>query len=61
MEHLTAWQISEFTLGNLDEDELEEVYRHFDECGECVSWLAGVSGASTNQRAARGVDYPLRE
>ena len=25
----------------MDEDELEEVYRHFDECGECVSWLAG--------------------
>ena len=23
------------------EDELEEAYRHFDECGECVSWLAG--------------------
>ena len=40
-EHLAAWQIAEFTLGCLDEDELEEVYRHFDECGECVSWLAG--------------------
>jgi len=42
MEHLTAWQISEFTLGNLDEDELDAAYRHFDECDECVGWLAGV-------------------
>ena len=42
-EHLTAWQIAEFILGDLDEDELEEVYRHFDECGECVGWLAGVN------------------
>ena len=41
-EHLAAWQIAEFILGGLDEDELEAVYRHFDECGECVSWLAGV-------------------
>jgi len=40
--HLAAWQIAEFILGGLDEDELEEVYRHFDECGECVRWLAGV-------------------
>jgi len=28
--NLTAWQIAEFILGGLDEDELEEVYRHFD-------------------------------
>ncbi len=41
-EHLAAWQIAEFILGGLDEDELEEVYRHLDECGECVGWLAGV-------------------
>ena len=41
-EHLAEWQIAEFILGDLDEDELVEVYRHFDECGECVSWLAGV-------------------
>ena len=41
-EHRAAWQISEFILGGLDEDELEKVYRHFDDCGECVSWLAGV-------------------
>ena len=41
-EHLAAWQIEEFISGCLDEDELEEVYLHFDECGECVSWLAGV-------------------
>jgi len=41
-EHLTAGQIAEFTLGCLDEDEIEGVYRHFDECGEGVSWLAGV-------------------
>ena len=39
-EHLAAWQIAEFTLGGLDDDELEEVHPHFDECGECVSWLA---------------------
>ena len=39
--HLESWQIAEFILGGLD-DELEEVYRHLDECGECVSWLAGV-------------------
>ena len=42
-EHLAAWQIAEFILGGLNADELEEVYRHFDECGECVSWLAGVT------------------
>ena len=41
-EHLAAWQISEFTLGRLDDDEFEAVYRHFGECGECVGWLAGV-------------------
>ncbi len=41
-EHLTAGQIAEFILGRLDEGELKAVYRHFDECGECVSWLAGV-------------------
>ena len=38
-EHLAAWQIAEFIVGGLDED--EEVYRHFDECGECVGcWRA---------------------
>ena len=42
MEHLAAWQIAEFILGCLDEDELEEVYRHVDECADCVEWLAGV-------------------
>ena len=41
-ERLAVWQIAEFILGGLDEDELEEVYRHVDECGECVIWLAGV-------------------
>ena len=41
-EHLAAWQIAEFILGGLDEDEIEAVYRHFDECDECVSWLASV-------------------
>jgi len=41
-EHLTAGQIAEFILGGLDDNELEAVYRHFDECPECVSWLAGV-------------------
>ena len=40
--HLAAWQVAEFTLGCLDEDKLKEVYRHFDACGECVGWLAGV-------------------
>ena len=39
-EHLAAWQIADFTLGYLDEDELESLYRHFDECGDCVGWLA---------------------
>ena len=32
-EHLASWQIAEFILGGLDEDELEEVYRHLDDCG----------------------------
>lgn len=41
-EHLEAWQIAEHFLGGLDEDKLEEVYRHLDECGDCVGWLAGV-------------------
>ena len=27
-EHLVAWEIAEFILGGLDEDEIEEVYRH---------------------------------
>jgi len=38
--HLAARQIAAFILGGLDEDELEDVCRHFDECGECVGWLA---------------------
>ena len=41
-EHLAAWQIAEFILGGLDDNELKAVYRHFDDCGDCVSWLAGV-------------------
>ncbi len=41
-EHLAARQISEFILGGLDEDELEQVYRHVDVCVDCVGWLAGV-------------------
>ncbi len=41
-EHLTAGQISEFILGCLDEAELKAVYRHFDECVDCVEWLACV-------------------
>ena len=41
-EHLAAWQLAEFISGGLDDDEPEEVYRHVDVCGECVSWLAGV-------------------
>ena len=41
-EHLTAGQIAEFIVGGLDEDELDAAYRHFDECDECVGWLAGV-------------------
>jgi len=28
--HLATWQISEFTPGHLDKDDLEEVYRHVD-------------------------------
>ncbi len=43
-EHVAAWQIVDFILGGLDQDELEEVYRHFDECGECVSWLGAGRG-----------------
>ena len=39
-EHLASWQIAEFILGGLDEDEIEGVYRHFDECAEGVSWLS---------------------
>ena len=38
-EHLAA-QIAEFILGGLGKDELEEVCRHFDECWDCVGWLA---------------------
>ena len=53
MEHLAAWQIAEFIVGGLDEDELEEVYRHLDRCGECVSWLAGVIRL-TSESGARG-------
>ena len=41
-EQLAARQIAEFILGGLDGDELGAVYRHFDECGECVGCLAGV-------------------
>ena len=41
-EHLTAEQIAEFILGRLHDDELKAVYRHFDECVDCVEWLAGV-------------------
>ena len=41
-EHLAASQIAEFTLGGLDEGELKAVYGHFDECVDCVEWLAGV-------------------
>lgn len=47
--HLEAWQIAEPILGGLDEDELEENYRHFDECGECVSWLAGVMRVASRE------------
>jgi len=43
-EHLAAWQIAEFILGSLAEDELEAVYRHFDECGELVGWRCSASG-----------------
>ena len=41
-EHLAAWQLAEFILGGLDKDELEEVYRHFDECVDCVGGRTGV-------------------
>ena len=54
-EHLAAWQIAEFILGGLDEDELEEVYRHFDECGECVGWLAGVVRVGELRVKAKGL------
>ena len=37
--HLAALQIAEFIVGGLDEDELDKVYWHFDECGEC--WAGG--------------------
>ena len=47
-ERLAVWQIAEFILGGLDEDELEEVYRHVDECGECVILAGG-------RRAGRGL------
>jgi hypothetical protein len=29
-EHLAAWQVAEFNLGGLEDDELETVYRHLD-------------------------------
>ncbi len=48
-EHLASWQIAEFILGFLDEDELEEVYRLFDVCEDCVGWLAGGSPLSSGR------------
>ena len=41
-EHLAAWQIAEFILCGLDDNELAAVCLHFDECADCVEWLAGV-------------------
>ncbi len=41
-EHLEVWQVAEFILGGLDDNELEAVCLHFDECEDCVEWLAGV-------------------
>ena len=40
-EHLAVWQIEEFILGGLDDDELEAVCLHFDECADCLEWLVG--------------------
>ena len=40
-EHLAAWQLAEFILGGLDEDELEEVYRQVDVCVDCIELLGG--------------------
>ncbi len=54
-EHLASWQISEFTLGGLGEDELEAVYRHLDVCVDCVGWRAGVIRvAATSESRAPG-------
>ena len=53
VEHLAAWQLAEFILGGLAEDELEDVYRHLDECGECVGWLAGVIRVAAYEGAER--------
>ena len=49
-EHLTAGQIAEFILGGLDDDELDEVYRHVDLCGE----LVGGRVAATSESRERG-------
>ena len=52
-EHLEVWQVAEFILDGLDDDELEGVYRHFDECGECAGWLAGVVRVSVGLVSSR--------
>ena len=41
-EHLEVWHVAEFIVDGLDDNELEEVCRYFDECEDCVEWLAGV-------------------
>ena len=55
-EHLAAGQIAEFILGGLDEDELEEVYRHVDLCGE----LVGGRVAATSESRERGRELRSR-
>ena len=48
------WQIAEFILGGLDEEKLEAVCRHFDECADCLEWLAGVIRVAVRVNAGRG-------
>ncbi len=58
-EHLEVWQVAEFILGGLDDNELEAVCLHFDECADCLDWLAGVIRVMPGQVRPR-LDLTLR-
>ena len=61
-EHLAAWQISEFILGGLDDDELGAVYRHVDACVGLRGLVGGrYSGRGLRVKAERqGQGYSPR-
>jgi len=60
-EHLAAWQISELILGCLDDDELETVYRHFDECVDCLGSRRAVGAATYPWYVERDPCYMERD